>query len=41
MTPPRSFKYGERWMTVTVSDGAGWSETQRYRLLGPNRGDSR
>ena len=37
MLPRDEFEHGERWMRLTVSDGKGWAEEQRYRLLGPSR----
>ena len=33
--PVRAFDDGRRDVGLTVSDGAGWSETVPYRLLGP------
>ena len=37
LLPRHAFEHGERWMRLTIRDGAGWSEEQRYRLLGPTR----
>lgn len=37
LLPGRAFEHGERWVRLIITDGAGWSEEQRYRLLGPDR----
>ena len=36
LLPASAFPNGERWITLSVTDGADYSETVRYRLLGPS-----
>jgi cytochrome c oxidase accessory protein FixG len=37
LLPDSAFAAGERAITVTVDDGANYSKTTRYRLIGPQR----
>ena len=39
--PRSSFTAGERAITIVVSDGAGYTERDPYRLLGPSTGGVR
>ena len=41
LLPRRAFTRGEREITITVSDGSGFSKTIPYRLLGPSDGSAR
>jgi hypothetical protein len=38
LLPRQAFEHGQRLAQVTVTDGKGWTHTERYRLLGPSDG---
>ena len=39
MLPPQAFRDGERRVTFVIGDGAGFVDTVRYELVGPERDD--